>query len=106
MNKNVTTHERYKQYHDTLRKIKRKCKLKYYNLQCERFKQHSKKLWSVINEVCGKTNDKSSSLNYLTINGIKQYHSQNICNEFANFFSTIGECYSNLIPDSRSGIDY
>ena len=78
MNKNVTTHERYKQYRDTLRKIKRNCKLKYYNLQCERFKQHSKKLWSVINEVCGKTNDKSSSLNYLTINGIKQYHSQKI----------------------------
>ena len=104
MNKNATYHERYKQYRDTLRKIKRRCKFEYYNVQCERFKHCSKKLWAIIHKVCGKTNDKSTSLNYLTINGIKQYQSQKICNEFADFFSNIGKCYAKNIPESKNSI--
>ena len=99
-------HERYKQYRDTLRNIKQRSKFEYYNLQCERFKPHSKKLWTIIHEVCGKSNDKSTSLNYLTINGIKQFQSQKICNEFADLFSNIGEYYAKNIPKSKNGIGF
>ena len=106
MNKNAANHDRYKQYRNALRRIKRKCKLDYYNIQCERFKHQSKKLWAVINEVCGKSNDKSTLLNYLTINGIKEYQSQKICNEFADFFSTISDCYAKTIPASNHSIEY
>ena len=102
MNKNAIYHERYKWYRDT--QIKHRCKLEYYNLQCERFKHHSKKLWAITHEVCGKTNDKSTSLHYLTVNGIKQYESQKICNEFAEFFLNIGERYAKNIPESKKGI--
>ena len=73
-----------------LRKIKRRQKFEYYNAQCERFKQNSKKLWDVINEVCGKCNDKSTSLQYISVNGVKHFQSEKITSEFVKFFLLLG----------------
>ena len=103
-NKNTNDHKRYKQYWDTLQKIKRRCKFEYYNLHYERFKQNSKKLWGLINEVCGRCNDKSNSINYISVNGIKQFQSEKICNEFAEFFTNIGANYSKKIAPGKLGI--
>ena len=75
MNKNANTHDRYKQYRDALRKIKKQQKLEFYNSQCERYKQNTKKLWSLINDICGKSNNKSSSISFLTIDRTKQFGS-------------------------------
>ena len=104
LNKKATDHDRYKQYRDTLRKIKRHHKIDFYNRQCERYKQNSKKLWSTINELCGKSNDKSTSISYITIDGIKQYDSKKISNEFANFFASIGERYATNTPKSNRNV--
>ena len=103
-NKNANNHERYKQYQDTLRKIKKRCKFEYYNVQFERFKQNSKKLWGIINEVCGKCNDKSMSLNYISVDGVELYSSNKITAEFAEFFPNIGARYSKKVAPSNLGI--
>ena len=103
-NKDAKSHDRYKQYRDTLRKIKRRHKFEYYNVKCERFKQNSKKLWGIVNEVCGKCNDKSTSLQYISVNGIKHFQSEKITSEFAKFFSSIGANYSRKVSPSKLGI--
>ena len=106
-NKNAINHDRYKQYQDTLRKIKRRQKFEYYNIQCERYKWNSKKLWGIINEVCGKCTDKTSSLHYILVDGIKHYNSSKITNEFADFFSSVGAQYSSrVVPSKLSIVNY
>ena len=40
----------------------------------------------------------------LTINGIKEYDSDKLSNEFANFFSSIGERYSKNTPQSNHDV--
>ena len=99
-------HDRYKRYRDALRKIKRRCKIDFYNKQCERYKRNSKQLWTTINEVCGKNNDKSCTVSYITINGIKQYDSNKISDEFAKFFATVGERFSLKTPQSKYDIEH
>ena len=102
---NKVLYEWYKQYRDTLKQIKKRGKNEFYNKQCERYKQNSKKLWQLINGVTGKNNDKSSSISYLTVKGVKTYQAKQIRNEFADFFSKIGENLSNSTAPSNHGID-
>ena len=105
INKDAITHDRYKHYRDALQKIKRRQKVEYYNSQCDRYKQNTKKLWNLINGVCGKLNDKSSSIAFITVNGIKHFDSKKISNEFASFFSNIGAQYSKKIPGSSHDVN-
>ena len=65
--------------------------MNFYTCQCEKYKQNSEKLWNIINSVWGKNNDKTSSLSYITVNGINKFKSSEICDEFAHYFSKIGE---------------
>ena len=104
-NKNAIDHDRYKQYHDQLRKIKQKCKIEYFTTQCEKFKQSSKKLWKLINSVCGKNNDKTNSLTHITEKAINKYRSSEIANEFADYFSKIGENLAKSTPTSVTDIN-
>ena len=105
MNKSAKNYDSYKQYCDTLRKIKINCKNEYYVLQCEQYKQNSKQLWKLINDVCGKNNDKSNSMSHITVNGINTYQSSVICNEFADFFSSIGSKLANKTAQSDTNIN-
>ena len=103
-NKDATNYDRYKQYRDELQRIKRKQKISYYTSQCERFKQNSKKLWSVINRVCSRNNDKMNSLMHITVNGRNKYKSPEINDEFAEYFSKIGENLAKKTPNSVTDI--
>ena len=104
-NKTAENYDRYKHYRNALHIIKRHCKVTYYNTQCERYKQNSKRLWKIINDICGKINDKSTSISFLSVDGIKQYDSEKISNEFAKFFSSIGARYSQNIPKSDESVN-
>ena len=103
-NKDATDYDRYKEYRDELRQIKRKQKINYYTVQCEQFKQNSKKLWSLINCVCSKNNDKMNSLTHISVNGINKYKASEINDKFAEYFLKIGENLANNTPNSVTDI--
>ena len=64
-------------------------------------------MWGLINEISGKKNDKTGVLDYLTIDGVKDYNAKRICNRFAKYFASVGENFAAKIPTaSKSAHDY
>ena len=63
----------YKEYNKTLRKVIRVAKRNYFHEKCEAYKTHTKKLWGLINEISGKTRDRSSLIEYLKIENVNEY---------------------------------
>ena len=99
--------EKYKSYNSLLRKTIRAAKVKFYNDMCCEYKSQTKKLWGLINEIAGKKNDKSGVIEYLNVDGIREYKAQTISNRFAKYFSEVGKQFSNRIPSSTKPIkDY
>ena len=83
----------------------RTAKKSYYVDQCNLYKSNTKKLWSTIHEICGRHNDKSSMIDYLTIDGIKTYEANKISNQFAKYFSTVGKKFANKLPASVTPVN-
>ena len=69
---NTSEIRRYVNYKKILRCAIRTAKRLYHNNKCEEYRNNSKRLWQVINEVIGKARDKSTTIDYLTIAGIKE----------------------------------
>ena len=105
--KNVTQNEvcTYTNYKKTLRCAIRTAKRLYHNNKCEEYQNNSKKLWHVINEIVGKHSDKSTTIDYLSINGIKEYGAKKIANSLAKFFSKVGQKYANKIPRPNKSVE-
>ena len=98
---------KYKDYRNLLTKLKRKCKIIYYKDKCKAFKHNVKRLWQIINNCIGKTNDKTNIINYIKVKNIDIYDCKQIADEMGNYFSTIGSKYANDIPQSNTHIsDY
>ena len=97
---------RYKQYQDCLKKIKRDCKRLYFSQQCERHKHNTKKLWETINTMIGKLVNKTSVIDFITVDNIKKFTAMEISNEFAKFYATIGKKLEDNIPSSTMGLGY
>ena len=99
--------EMYKRYNQLLRKTIHQAKIKFYIEMCHEYKSKTKKLWGLINEISGKRNDKTGVLNYLTIDGVKDYNAKRICNRFAKYFTSVGENFAAKIPAPiKSAHDY
>ena len=81
---------KYKIYRNTLRKIKRKAKVDYYNKRCYDLKSNTKKLWQLINHIINKTNDKSGIIDYITVNNIEYHDTRDIANCFGKYYSSMG----------------
>ena len=99
------TEAKYKTYNQQLKRTKRAAKKKYYIDTCETNKNNSKKLWKTINRVVNRTNNKTEVIEKLKINGITEYRGQEIVEEFAKYFSTIGKKYATQMPASKSSIN-
>ena len=52
--------EKYKTYKRILQQVKRKTKLHYYRSRCKEFKNDTRKLWSLINTITGRTKKKGN----------------------------------------------
>ena len=64
-------------------------------------------MWRLINEISGKSNDKSGLIEYLKIDGVKEYNSQNISNKLAKYFAGVGKQFASKIKSSKRHIqDY
>ena len=64
-----------------------------------KYRNNTKKTWSILNKVIGKQNDKSSLPDTFKINNQNESNPQIISNEFNKKFSTIGSKYGDNIPD-------
>ena len=99
--------DKYKHYRTVLNKVKRTLKMSYYTHKCIEFKSNSKKLWDIINKMVTKCNEKSSVIESLTIDNIRVYESQQIADELAKYFASVGSTLSKQIGKPNKGItDY
>ena len=63
----------YQAYNRCLKRAIRTAKRLYHRNKCDEYRKDMKKLWKVINEIIGKNSDKSGTIDYLRIGGIKEY---------------------------------
>ena len=96
---------KYRQIRDLLKKVKRARHFSYFNDKCIEFKNNSKKLWEMVNNIIGKTNDKCNIISKLKIDGIECNNSSLIVNKLANHFGSIGKSCANKIPKSVTSIE-
>ena len=76
----------------------------YYATKCFEFKRNTKKFWQLINEISGKTNNKTELVECLSTNNIDCCDVKSITNEFGRHFSTVGKKFANSIPKSKKSI--
>ena len=103
-NANVELWNKYKEYCNVLTGIKRRCKQDYYLQKCVEFKDNTKKLWHIINQMNGKLNDKSSIIDCIRDNDTLHYSPEKITNAFGNYFCTIGKKMASKIKKPKTEI--
>ena len=96
---------KFKNYRNLLNKVKRACKVKYYQDKCIEYKRNTTKLWQLINDIIHKTNDKSCIIDCIKVNNIEIYDKQNISNVFGEYFSNLGENFANKIKKPTNNIN-
>ena len=101
---NEVLREHYLAYKRTLKKALVAAKRAFHQDKCLEFQRNTKKLWQLINKVSGKMNDKTSSIDYLCVNGIKEYTGEQIANTLARYFANVGETFANKVPKSSQSI--
>ena len=101
---NEVLREHYLAYKRTLKKALVAAKRGFHQDKCLEFQRNTKKLWQLINKVSGKMNDKTSSIDYLSVNGIKEYTGEQIANTLARYFANVGETFANKVPKSSQSI--
>ena len=101
---NDALREHYLAYKQTLKRTLVTAKRGFHQEKCLEFQQNTKKLWQLINKVSGRTNDKSSSIDCLSVNGIKEYSGEQIANTLAKYFANVGKTFANKIPKPTRSI--
>ena len=79
--------------------------LTYYHEKCNAYKRNVKKLWQLINKVCGKTSNKTNIITNIKVNNIDYYSSNAICNLFGDYFANVDKNLAKKIPTPRQSID-
>ena len=91
---------KYKAYRNQYNKAKRELKTTYYKNKANEYLNDTRKLWSLLKEVIGKTKRHGSIIPYITIDGLKTYTPTQIANEFGKFYSSLGV---NLVAKINKG---
>ena len=63
------------------------------------FRHNTKKLWSIINDISAKQNDKSSLIDCLRISNVLEYDAKKIANKFGEYFASVGKSYSDKVAN-------
>ena len=92
---------KYKSYRNVLKKLLRRSKLDYFNNKCLEYKQNSRKLWQLINQVIYKIGRKSQVIESLKIDNLVRYSPMEITKGFCNHFATVGKTYSDKVQPPR-----
>ena len=84
----------YRNYRNEFNKLKRGAMVKYYQDRCEAHMQNTRKLWSTINTMIGKTNDKTSLIEFIRVDNIDYYAPLAIANNLAQYFARVGSQFA------------
>ena len=107
------TEIRYKNYRNCLTKIKQKARIDYYTNKaridyytnrCYALKSNMKKLWQLINNIINKSNDKTSVIEYITVNNIQYYGAKEVANQFGKYYLEIGQTLAQKIDNKNESI--
>ena len=103
-----TTHNimKYKRHKKILDKLKRTSKVWYYHTKCSEFKSNVKKTWELINQVIGKTSDKSSVISHIKADDLEVLNEKAIANEFGKYFSNVGKDLAKNVRNPKHSIMY
>ena len=96
--------ERYKHYRSQLQKIKRRAKIDYYNNQCLKFKNDTKRLWHTINNIIKSSRKKIDVIDKIRVNNLVLTDAKEISNAFGQYFSTIGRQVATKGGNSKKNI--
>ena len=94
----------YKNYRNCLTKIKRKAQTNYYINRCYALKSNMKKLWQLINNIIRQSNDKTSIIEYITVDNINYHDAKEISNQFGKYYSKLGEKLSQKLQTKNISI--
>ena len=92
------TRETYILYRNCLNRIKRTCKMQYFQSKCNQYKNNTKKLWELINKSIGKTSNKNCIIDKIRVGNVEHVEPKEIANELCNYYSNIGAKLANSIP--------
>ena len=96
----------YRNYRNNLKKVIRLSKNKYLHDKCNEYRRDSRKLWRLINDLTRKTRTRHSIIESLKIKNLMKYDPDSITNEFCEFFSTVGERFSEGIKAPVNNIPH
>ena len=99
LNKDSDKYIKYKQYRNLFNSLKRKAKVKYYRDKIEEHFYNSRKLWTTLNILIGKCNDKSCISDSFIIDGMSSSDPDKISNGFCNYFANVGKNLASKIPN-------
>ena len=102
--KKHTTNIKFIEYRNMHNKLKRKAKEQYFHELLDNYKHDVRKTWSVINNIIGRQNDKSSIPEFFRVNG--QDETDPIINAkgFCDFFTNVGmKCAEKIHPGEPLG---
>ena len=91
-------HETYILYRNGLNRIKRTCKVQYFQSKCCQYKNNTKKFWELINKSIGKTSNKNCIIDKIKVGNVEHVEPKEIANELCNYYSHIGAKLANSIP--------
>ena len=109
INRNATDNDtiKYREHRRILNRVKQKAKTSYYHDLCIKLKSKTKKLWEIVNQTFGKSNDKTCILDKLKVGNVTADNPKEILNELATYFASVGQKYANSINRADCNIsDY
>ena len=59
-------------------------------------------MWTLINKINGKINDKTCVIDYFKVNNIKYLMGKDISNQFGKYFSSVGKEFALKIEESKT----
>ena len=92
--KTADAKRKYSNYRNLLKKLIRSSKYKYLHDKCTEYRQDSRKLWTLINKIIGKENNKTHVIDSIKSASIPRTDPYSITNTFNEFFSTVGKTYA------------
>ena len=97
------TLNKYTQYRNNYNTLKRISKQNYYAMQLEKYKFDSKNTWSILNNIIGKNNNKTSIADSFKLEcGTLITDPKDISNEFCKYFSEVGNKFASKIPQPKT----
>ena len=96
---------KYCKFRNTYNRIKRIAKQNYYHNKIKEFRQDSKQIWKLLNNVIRKPNNKTPPASSFIIDGNNTTNSKLISNGFCQYFTDVGSILSSKIPKVDTKFD-